>query len=272
MLFGCQCLGRVQTGLFWALGKEKWPSLGRTRDGYSHSCDFPLGMSSFVRCCEQPGEALVTHGPFYPCNLSTFPFALPLPSGHLPSTPWAGSWSPRAVGRTSCGVTPVSPSNSRCWRRSWGVRSCPKKPAWPSLISFHCLGQPLGNGQQAKGWAGSSETQVKPIERFLVPHKGFGTTSWTWRWVWSQNLYLNILEIWGVSVLLNKQGLGNKLLSLAGAHCLVVNSTVLLWLVSAPQDASAVEGHRPSWPLWLQTHPHGLRDRVWWLSITFLAE
>lgn len=134
-------------------------------------------------------------------------------------------------------------------------------------------GAALGQqGQQAKGWAGSSETQVKPIERFLVPHKGFGTMSWTWRWVWSQNLYLNILEIWGVSVLLNKQGLGIKLLSLAGAHCLVVNSTVLLWLVSAPQYASAVEGHRPLWPLWLQTRSHSLRDRVWWLSITFLAE
>lgn len=48
-----------------------------------------------------------------------------------------------------------------------------------------------------------------------------------------------------MSVLLNKQGLGIKLLSLAGAHCLGVNSTVLLWLVSAPQYASAVEGHRP---------------------------
>lgn len=46
--------------------------------------------------------------------------------------------------------------------------------------------------------------------------------------------------------LLHKQGPGSKLLSLAGTHRLAVNSTVLFWLASTLQDASAVEGSRPN--------------------------
>lgn len=119
----------------------------------------------------------------------------------------------------------------------------------------------------AKGWPGSLGPQAKPLEKFLVSLKGFGTMLRLGDRSDPEICTQASLRPEG-RLLLNKWGPENKLLSPAGPHCLVVNSLALFWLASAMplQNTSAVEGCRPN--------QHGCKQSTWprGLNIPYLAE